>query len=257
MKTKSEDVFRNSEPLTSRIPAAKPSAAMKADGNGNGSGEVANFLPEEHFRRMLARERKRSERSRKHLVLMLIDGGLKNKKTDALLEQIAVVLGASIRETDLAGWFEANSVFGVIFTEFGDSDVSAAVKTIEAKVTAGLQNAFKATQLSSFQISFYAFPDGWKGGGHQRPVDPTMYPDLFEVKERKKVIAFDQASDGRARRVGSPDPFVTNLSSARGSNQIDFERPYFLPSGASWPIRFAICIFEVPVHVCFHRRCDP
>src|SRR5580704_12369535 len=187
MKTKSEEGFRNSEPLTSRIPAAKPSAAMKADGNGNGSGEVANFLPEEHFRRMLARERKRSERSRKHLVLMLIDGGLRNKKTDALLEQIAVVLSAAIRETDLAGWFEANSVFGVIFTEFGDSDVSAAVKTIESKVTAGLQKAFKATQLSSFQISFYAFPDGWKGGGHQRPVDPTMYPDLFEVKERKKL----------------------------------------------------------------------
>jgi lipopolysaccharide/colanic/teichoic acid biosynthesis glycosyltransferase len=148
---------------------------------------MAGFLSEEHFRRMLARERKRSERSRKHLVLMLIDGGLKNKKTDALLEQIAVVLGASIRETDLAGWFESNSVFGVIFTEFGDCDVSAAVKTIEAKVTVGLQNAFKATQLSSFQISFYAFPDGWKGDGHQRPVDPTMYPDLFEVKEKKKL----------------------------------------------------------------------
>src|SRR5580704_5448891 len=187
MKTKSEDGFRNREPLESRIPAAKPSAAMKAGGNGNGSGEVASFLPEEHFRRMLARERKRSERSRKHLVLMLIDGGLKNKKTDALLEQIAVVLGASIRETDLAGWFESNSVFGVIFTEFGDCDVSTAVKTIEAKVTVGLQNAFKATQLSSFQISFYAFPDGWKGDGHQRPVDPTMYPDLFEVKEKKKL----------------------------------------------------------------------
>ncbi|HEY4776038.1 MAG TPA: sugar transferase [Candidatus Acidoferrales bacterium] len=187
MKSKSEEGFQNSQPPGSRIPAAKPDAFVKSDGNGNGSGEVASFLPEEHFRRMLARERKRSERSRKHLVLMLIDGGLKNKKTDALLEQIAVVLGASIRETDLAGWFEANSVFGVIFTEFGDSDVNAAVKTIEAKVTAGLQNAFKATQLSSFQISFYAFPDGWKGGGHQRPVDPTMYPDLFEVKERKKL----------------------------------------------------------------------
>ena len=185
MKSKSEEGFQNSQLPGSRIPAAKPNAFVKSDGNG--SGEVASFLPEEHFRRMLARERKRSERSRKHLVLMLIDGGLKNKKTDALLEQIAVVLGASIRETDLAGWFEANSVFGVIFTEFGDSDVNAAVKTIEAKVTAGLQNAFKATQLSSFQISFYAFPDGWKGGGHQRPVDPTMYPDLFEVKERKKL----------------------------------------------------------------------
>src|SRR6202050_3159345 len=113
---------------------------------------MAGFLPEEQFRRMLTRERKRSERSRKHLVLMLIDGGLKNKKTDALLEQIAVVLCASIRETDLAGWFDANSVFGVIFTEFGDCDVSAAVKIIEAKVTAGLQNSFEATQLSSLQI---------------------------------------------------------------------------------------------------------
>src|SRR5271156_2380887 len=155
--------------------------------DGNSAGSMAGFLSEEQFRRMLARERKRSERSRKHLVLMLIDGGLKNKKTDVLLEQIAVVLCASIRETHLAGWFEANSVFGVIFTELGECDVSAAVKIIEAKVTAGLQNSFKATQLGSFQISFYAFPDGWKGGGHQRPVDPTMYPDLFEVKEKKKL----------------------------------------------------------------------
>jgi lipopolysaccharide/colanic/teichoic acid biosynthesis glycosyltransferase len=148
---------------------------------------MAGFLSEEQFRRMLARERKRSERSRKHLVLMLIDGGLKNKKTDVLLEQIAVVLCASIRETDLAGWFEADSVFGIIFTELGECDVSAAVKIIETKVTAGLQNSFKATQLSSFQISFYAFPEGWKGDEHQRPVDPTMYPDLFEVKEKKKL----------------------------------------------------------------------
>jgi lipopolysaccharide/colanic/teichoic acid biosynthesis glycosyltransferase len=185
MKTKSEQEFQERQPLGTHFPVVKSQSAEKA--NGNNAGDPSNFLSEEHFRRMLARERKRSERSRKHLVLMLIDGGLRNKKTDALLEQIAVVLSAAIRETDLAGWFEANSVFGVIFTEFGDSDVSAAVKTIESKVTAGLQKAFKATQLSSFQISFYAFPDGWKGGGHQRPVDPTMYPDLFEVKERKKL----------------------------------------------------------------------
>jgi lipopolysaccharide/colanic/teichoic acid biosynthesis glycosyltransferase len=155
--------------------------------DGKSPSYMAGFLSAEQFRQMLARERKRSERSRKHLVLMLIDGGLKNKKTDALLEQIAVVLCASIRETDLAGWFEANSVFGVIFTEFGDCDVSAAVKIIEAKVTAALQNSFKATQLSSLQISFYAFPEGWEGDGRQRSVDPTMYPDLFEVTEKKRL----------------------------------------------------------------------
>jgi lipopolysaccharide/colanic/teichoic acid biosynthesis glycosyltransferase len=154
----------------------------------NGSSAMASFLSEDHFRRMLSRERKRSERSRKHLVLMLIDGkGVKSKKTDALLEQIAVVLGAAIRETDIAGWFETSAVFGVIFTEFGEADVSTAVKIIEAKITTELQRGFKVNQLSSFQISFYAFPDGWDGTGQARAVDAELYPDLFEVERKKKL----------------------------------------------------------------------
>jgi len=161
----------------------KPAVAF-----ANGSTPLAGFLSEEHFRRMLSRERKRSERSRKHFVLMLIDGkGLKSKKTDALLEQIAVVLGASVRETDVAGWFEANAVFGVVFTEFGECEVSTAVKIIEAKMTAELQRSFRASQLTSFQISFYSFPDGWDGKGPAKPVDAEFYPDLFEVEKKKKL----------------------------------------------------------------------
>jgi len=161
----------------------KPAVAF-----ANGSTPLAGFLSEEHFRRMLSRERKRSERSRKHFVLMLIDGkGLKSKKTDALLEQIAVVLGASVRETDVAGWFEANAVFGVVFTEFGECEVSTAVKIIEAKMTAELQRSFRASQLTSFQISFYSFPDGWDGKGPAKLVDAEFYPDLFEVEKKKKL----------------------------------------------------------------------
>ena len=143
-----------------------------------------------------------------------------------------------------------NSVFGVIFTEFGDCDVSAAVKTIEAKVTAGLQNAFKATQLSSFQISFYAFPDGWKGDGHQRPVDPTMYPDLFEVKEKKKLSLLTK----RVMDVFGASVALLLLSPVflmLGLCQADFEGACFLSSGACWPVRFALRIFQVPVHVSF------
>jgi lipopolysaccharide/colanic/teichoic acid biosynthesis glycosyltransferase len=161
----------------------KPAAAF-----ANGSTALAGFLSEELFRRMLSRERKRSERSRKHFVLMLIDRqGQKSKKTDALLEQIAVVLGASVRETDVAGWFEARAVFGVIFTEFGECEVSSAVKIIEAKMTTELQRAFRASQLSSFQISFYSFPDGWDGNGQAKPVAAEFYPDLFEVERKKKL----------------------------------------------------------------------
>jgi lipopolysaccharide/colanic/teichoic acid biosynthesis glycosyltransferase len=96
-------------------------------------------------------------------------------------------LNETIRETDLAGWFETGTVLGVIFTELGSTDVSAAVKIIESKVTAGLQKLFKPAQLSNFQLSFYAFPDGWDGNGTGRPVDTILYPDIFEVEKKKKL----------------------------------------------------------------------
>src|SRR4029077_10163230 len=156
---------------------------------GHAGGTIAGMISEEQFRRMLCRERKRSERSRKHLLLMLIDSkGMKHRKGDAaLMSKIAGVLNETIRETDLAGWFETGAVMGVIFTELGGTEVSAAVKIIESKVTAGLQKAFKPAQLSNFQLSFYAFPDGWEGNGHGRPVDAALYPDLFEVEKKKKL----------------------------------------------------------------------
>jgi lipopolysaccharide/colanic/teichoic acid biosynthesis glycosyltransferase len=165
---------------------------VKTPSNGTEGASVvtvAGLISEEQFRRMLCRERKRSERSRKHLLLMLIDSkSMKHRKGDAaLMGKIAGVLNETIRETDLAGWFKTGSVLGVIFTELGSTDVSAAVKIIESKVTAGLQKSFKPAQLSNFQLSFYAFPDGWDGNGTGRPVDRALYPDLFEVEKRKKL----------------------------------------------------------------------
>jgi exopolysaccharide biosynthesis polyprenyl glycosylphosphotransferase len=161
-------------------------------GEGVAAVAAAGLISEDQFRRMLCRERKRSERSRKHLLLMLIDNkGMKHRKGDAaLLPRIAGVLTENIRETDVAGWFEAEAVLGVIFTELGGTDVGAAVKIIESKVMAGLHKAFKPAQLSSFQLSFYAFPDGWEGNGRGRPVDEALYPDLFEVEKKKKLSLF-------------------------------------------------------------------
>src|SRR5208282_6765112 len=128
---------------------ANQSEVKEAKNPPNGAGmagsATSGLISEEQFRPMLCRERKRSERSRKHLLLMLIDSkGMKHRRGDAvLMQKIAEVLNETIRETDLAGWFETGSVLGVIFTELGATEVSAAVKIIESKVTAGLQKAFK------------------------------------------------------------------------------------------------------------------
>ena len=159
--------------------------------NASQSAEKAHSLcfPENQFRRLLSRERKRSERSRKHLLLMLIDckNPLNLKGDGGALQQAAGVLCDTIRDTDLVGWFETDCVVGAIFTELGSSEVSAAVKTIEAKVIQEFQRVFKEQQLNRFQVSFYAFPDGWDGEGTGRPLASVLYPDLFEVEKRRRL----------------------------------------------------------------------
>ena len=66
------------------------------------------LFTEKQFREMLCRERKRSERSRKPLILMLIDSEVlpKSKNDKIVLGQIAEKVSHVVRETDLTGWFE-------------------------------------------------------------------------------------------------------------------------------------------------------
>jgi exopolysaccharide biosynthesis polyprenyl glycosylphosphotransferase len=146
------------------------------------------LLSEEQFRRMLSRERKRSERSRKHLLLMLIDGKSTSGNGDkGIFEKISGALSSTVRDTDLVGWFETGSIIGVIFTEFGNTEANSAVKVIENKVITGLQKAMKASQLSRLFISFYAYPDDWGGRKLGRALDTALYPDVFEVERRKRA----------------------------------------------------------------------
>ena len=125
------------------------------------------WLPEERFQRMLWRESKRSERSGKHSLLMLIDHGkaCEPPRNCRSLVPAAGALGAVIRDTDIVGWFDGNCVLGVIFTEFGHADVNLAARVIEVKITGSLQRALTAQQLNRLHISFYAFPDteAWSG----------------------------------------------------------------------------------------------
>ncbi len=161
-------------------------------------GHDAALLSESHFRQMLCRERKRAERSRKPLLLMLICGkALAGRKGDmSILQKVSTALCSVVRETDLVGWFESSAVLGAIFTELGAADISTAAKIIEGKVATGLQKSFRAGQLSGIQISFYAFPDGWSGNGEGRCVDPALYPDLFESgKNRKASLRMKRGMD--------------------------------------------------------------
>jgi lipopolysaccharide/colanic/teichoic acid biosynthesis glycosyltransferase len=149
---------------------------------------LAKPLPEAEFRRALCHERKRSERSRKSFLLML----LRHKKPKLYdgkpaLKRVVRPLGGLIRETDTFGWFESSTVLGVIFSELGNAELSAAVERIESKIIAALQRALQTDQVEAFEISFYSYPQSWKDGGGYALLDPVLYPDLFDLDNSKRA----------------------------------------------------------------------
>jgi hypothetical protein len=185
--------------------------------NGNypaNSGESSRspLLPEERFQRMLWRETKRSERSGRHSLLMLIDHrkGSEPAKNCRSLAQAAAALGAVIRDTDIVGWFDGNRILGVIFTEFGHADLNLAARAIQAKITGSLQRALAAQQLNRVHISFYTFPDsealsGSLAGGvaYQVIKQPAEGNDLLAACD--SILHFRPTSPSPAQPVAAYD----------------------------------------------------
>ena len=149
---------------------------------------IAKPMAEGEFRRLLCLERKRSERSRKSFLLMLIRH--KNPtEPDArpTLQRAVKLLGGLIRETDILGWFESNAALGVIFNELGNAELNVAVESIESKAVSAFARALGANHLKSFQISFYSYPRSWNEPGSDAPLDPVLYPDLLDLDDTKRA----------------------------------------------------------------------
>src|SRR5690348_3877169 len=81
-------------------------------------GDPREALSENSFKRMIAVERKRTERSKAPFLLMLVElgDGPESDETRKVLERILTALRACSRETDILGWYKESSVLGVMFT---------------------------------------------------------------------------------------------------------------------------------------------
>ena len=141
----------------------------------------------EAFRRMISLERKRSERSRKPFMLMLLDMGdrLPPEKNGKAMEKVLAALSLTTRETDVTGWYTDHSVVGVMFTEIGFEDRSATLSTMITRVSDTLRNNLTFEQFNQITISFHVFPEDWDQDT-QRPSNPTLYPDLSKREDAKR-----------------------------------------------------------------------
>ncbi len=148
------------------------------------------LLDETTFRRMIAIERKRTERSKAPFVLTLLeavsDGG--EKKSSVTLGRIAEALLASSRDTDLVGWYKDDAVVGTIFTGLLVPDKRAVLDTFLAKISATLQAELTADEFNQVRISFHLFPDDWDHEQPGRPTNAALYPDLVSHDEGRRTV---------------------------------------------------------------------
>ncbi len=136
-----------------------------------------NTLGEEAFHRLISIERRRTERSLKSFLLMLLDiGENANSKPQRMsLEQILKTLSATLRETDVTGWYKKDQVVGVMFTEIALEEDGSVPETLMARVSEALRDRLTPQQFHQIAISFHLFPEAQPLDGRQKPYS-VAYP---------------------------------------------------------------------------------
>ncbi len=149
------------------------------------------LLEEASFHKMISRERKRTERSRKPFLLMLLDLGnrLPVDKNGKVLDQILSALSLTTRETDITGWYGTQSVVGVMFTEISVDDKSSSLTSMVNRVSETLRSNLTAAQFNQISISCHLFPEDWTHEIPARQSNPTLYPDLSKRDESRKLFS--------------------------------------------------------------------
>jgi lipopolysaccharide/colanic/teichoic acid biosynthesis glycosyltransferase len=152
--------------------------------------EFSSFgmLPQELFMKLLCLERRRTERSGRRFVLMLLDSGnLMQAAKASVLTKLASAITQSTRDTDLKGWYKEGSVIGVIFTEVGAAEEKAIVHALSTKVTDSLYNSLSIPEINQIKLSFHVFPEDWDAGFPGGPVTSTLQMELARELNRKKI----------------------------------------------------------------------
>ena len=158
-------------------------------GDGHRPTAVVGLLPQETFISMLGRERKRTERSRRRFVLMLLESAnlFKSGHDPESFQQVVMALSKSTRETDIIGWYEEHAVLGVIFTEIGDAEGGSVASALLSKVPNALSSSLNIEQINEISLTFHVFPEEPGKPGSDDHSGRALYPDLLPQRRTKNI----------------------------------------------------------------------
>ena len=152
------------------------------------SSEDREILSQKAFHRVISTERMRTERSRKPFLLMLLDMGdhLPTQTNGKHLNKLLTALSSSIRQTDVAGWYEADHIVGVMFIEICLEERQTIMSTMISRVSEILRDHLSLEQFNRVSFSFHMFPEDWDKDS-MNPSNPVFYPDLSKQAGKRRV----------------------------------------------------------------------
>ena len=149
------------------------------------------LCPEILFNHILSWERKRTERSHRPFLLMLLDiqglAATANGNGQALKDKMASALCDSTRDIDQRGWYVQDHVMGVIFSELNDQDIAQSRDLVSQRVQAGLCQALSPQELRQIEVSLHVYPEGCDVGDTCQPSNEILYPDLHLNRHLRSV----------------------------------------------------------------------
>ena len=138
-----------------------------------------NTLAEAAFHRMILLERRRTTRSRKSFLLLLLEMSKNGaSKNISLNKNILTALSPITRETDVTGWYKADAVVGVMFTEITSQDLSSTTATIMNRVSKTLKNHLNPQQFAQVNLSFHLLPETQEPAFAPDPSYPAVQTDI-------------------------------------------------------------------------------
>ncbi|WP_213806327.1 sugar transferase [Granulicella sp. dw_53] len=137
------------------------------------------------FVQMLRFERRRTERSGRQFMLVLLNSKeFGTKLGSRLINGIAKAIGSNTRETDVLGWYEQDLTLGLLMTEIGLADATT-VETVSQKISDAVRNAVSPASFDRLKVTARLFPQISEKQVCAKE-NLTFYPDLTRCPAAKK-----------------------------------------------------------------------
>ncbi|MBN1829490.1 MAG: sugar transferase, partial [Deltaproteobacteria bacterium] len=145
---------------------------------------------EEFFQEILSLERKRTDRYNRPFILVLINFSNIDAEDERknLIQVIAVLLNQITRETDIKGWYQQNSVLGILFTEIDDEKTDV-INQLKKRFSENMRESKRSGKWDAIDISYQGYPTDVQYI-EENGENLVFYPKVVQDREEGKVGPF-------------------------------------------------------------------